>query len=214
VGKLAACRYDPCVEAGSCEKSLPGGGSITPVPGPVGPFDEEWSFPFELIPIIPSAVSVGHFVGRDAITQFAAWRFLDGICQCHAVLSCDQQEEFLAWLRRILLNDLANCARHYCETDKRQLSREVSLANTPRADLQNVIASEADSPRTQMLARWQLDAAERMRLRSGQRVNWLRNTDECSGAGCAQMSSRHSCVRLNRPSSVKTCQDAEAASKS
>src|SRR6476646_3952312 len=29
---------------------------------------------------------------------------------------------------------------------------------------------------------WQMDAAEKMRLRSGQQVSWLRVVDECSGA--------------------------------
>jgi len=29
---------------------------------------------------------------------------------------------------------------------------------------------------------WQMDAAERIRLGSGQRVSWLRLLDECSGA--------------------------------
>jgi RNA polymerase sigma-70 factor (ECF subfamily) len=70
-------------------------------------------------------------------------------------------DEFFAWLRRILLNDLANCARHYHETGKRQLSREVPLADTPPANLQNGLASQADSPRTQLLAQEKADALDR-----------------------------------------------------
>jgi RNA polymerase sigma-70 factor (ECF subfamily) len=35
--------------------------------------------------------------------------------------------ELLAWLRRILLNNLANFTRHFRETDKRRLAREVPL---------------------------------------------------------------------------------------
>jgi RNA polymerase sigma-70 factor (ECF subfamily) len=69
-------------------------------------------------------------------------------------------EELVAWLRRILLNDLANCSRHYFETDKCQLSREMSLANTPLARLQDVLASDADSPQTQLLAQEQADALD------------------------------------------------------
>jgi RNA polymerase sigma-70 factor (ECF subfamily) len=70
-------------------------------------------------------------------------------------------DELFAWLRRILLNDLANCTRHYVETGKRQLSREVPLANTPPANIQNALASEADSPRAQLLAREKADALDR-----------------------------------------------------
>jgi RNA polymerase sigma-70 factor (ECF subfamily) len=70
-------------------------------------------------------------------------------------------DELLAWLRRILLNDLATCGRRYYETDKRQLSREVPLADTPRAHLQNVLASEAESPRAQLLAQEKADALDR-----------------------------------------------------
>jgi RNA polymerase sigma-70 factor (ECF subfamily) len=70
-------------------------------------------------------------------------------------------DELFAWLRRILLNDLANCTRHYFRTGKRQLSREVPLANTPPANLRNVLASEADSPRAQLLAQEKADALDR-----------------------------------------------------
>jgi RNA polymerase sigma-70 factor (ECF subfamily) len=70
-------------------------------------------------------------------------------------------DELFAWLRRILLNDLANGARHYYETGKRQLSREVPLANTAAANVQNVLASEADSPRTKLLAQEKADALDR-----------------------------------------------------
>lgn len=38
------------------------------------------------------------------------------------------EEELLAWLRKILLNNLANTARHYCATGKRLISLEVPLA--------------------------------------------------------------------------------------
>jgi RNA polymerase sigma-70 factor (ECF subfamily) len=37
------------------------------------------------------------------------------------------EAELLAWLRRLLLNNLTDFARQYRETDKRQLGREVSL---------------------------------------------------------------------------------------
>jgi RNA polymerase sigma-70 factor (ECF subfamily) len=37
------------------------------------------------------------------------------------------EQELLAWLRRILLNNLTNTARHFQGTDRRQTDREVSL---------------------------------------------------------------------------------------
>ena len=39
----------------------------------------------------------------------------------------DDQSELLAWLRRILLNNLANFRRHYRDLHKRSVGREVSL---------------------------------------------------------------------------------------
>jgi RNA polymerase sigma-70 factor, ECF subfamily len=39
----------------------------------------------------------------------------------------DQQEEFFAWLRRILLNNLSNTKRRYRGTTKRDCSREVQI---------------------------------------------------------------------------------------
>jgi RNA polymerase sigma-70 factor (ECF subfamily) len=70
-------------------------------------------------------------------------------------------DELCAWLRRILLNHLANRTRDYYRTDKRRLSLEVPLANTPLANMENVLASEADSPRTRLLAREEADALDR-----------------------------------------------------
>ena len=40
-------------------------------------------------------------------------------------------EEFLAWLRRLLLNNVANFRRHWVTTAKRRASREVSI-DAPR----------------------------------------------------------------------------------
>jgi RNA polymerase sigma-70 factor (ECF subfamily) len=39
----------------------------------------------------------------------------------------NSQGQFLAWLRQLLLNNLANFARLYRETDKREIGREVGL---------------------------------------------------------------------------------------
>jgi RNA polymerase sigma-70 factor (ECF subfamily) len=42
----------------------------------------------------------------------------------------DTEAELLAWLRRLLLNNLANFARDYRETAKRQVRREVELPDS------------------------------------------------------------------------------------
>lgn len=40
----------------------------------------------------------------------------------------DREDQLLAWLTRILLNNLANVARRYCGTESRNVHREVSLS--------------------------------------------------------------------------------------
>lgn len=42
------------------------------------------------------------------------------------------EEEFLAWLRKILVHNLRDAGRHYCESARRAISREVPL---PRGDV-------------------------------------------------------------------------------
>jgi RNA polymerase sigma-70 factor (ECF subfamily) len=71
------------------------------------------------------------------------------------------EQELLAWLRRILLNNLAHLTRHYRDTQKRQLAREVPLAEAPFAELQHLLASAEGSPSTQALAREQAEALDR-----------------------------------------------------
>lgn len=52
------------------------------------------------------------------------------------------EEELLAWLRRILLNNMANVVRHYRDTDKRQVAREVPIDQVPVEDLQTSQTAE------------------------------------------------------------------------
>jgi len=52
----------------------------------------------------------------------------------------DDEPALLAWLRQILLNNAANLKRRYCATDKRQLARELPLANGSAADAFDVSA--------------------------------------------------------------------------
>jgi RNA polymerase sigma-70 factor (ECF subfamily) len=63
------------------------------------------------------------------------------------------EDEFQAWLRRILLNALVDVSRHYQGTEKCAIGREVALPDTPLAQLRNGILDPADSPHSQLAAR-------------------------------------------------------------
>jgi RNA polymerase sigma-70 factor (ECF subfamily) len=54
----------------------------------------------------------------------------------------ESEPQLLAWLRVILLNNVANCARHFA-TDKRSIGREIALA---KGDSQEGLASEPHAP--------------------------------------------------------------------
>src|SRR5262249_40058726 len=58
----------------------------------------------------------------------------------------ETEEELLAWLRRILFNNLLNSVRHYSGTDKRRIDREVELASKNSID-------PAPSPGSDLIAR-------------------------------------------------------------
>ena len=68
-------------------------------------------------------------------------------------------DEWLAWLRRILVHNAADCVRHYRQTDKRQQRREVPL-RTGRADDSAAVgwepADPGESP-SQMVMRMERD---------------------------------------------------------
>jgi RNA polymerase sigma-70 factor (ECF subfamily) len=70
------------------------------------------------------------------------------------------EAELLAWLRRILLNNLANVARQYRNTDKRRLDREVPLDGESGDGRLLNLADAGDSPSADASAREQ---AERIR---------------------------------------------------
>jgi RNA polymerase sigma-70 factor (ECF subfamily) len=87
----------------------------------------------------------------------------------------DGEVELLAWLRRILLNNVANHKRRYCGTDKRQLAREVPLADGSAADALGVRAPDP-SP-SSLVAAQEQDAAlcralERLPEEYRQVVTW------------------------------------------
>src|SRR5262245_4410888 len=53
----------------------------------------------------------------------------------------DSEDELLAWLRTLLLHNLANVRRDYRDTGKRRLDREVPFDQAPPDELFNGIAS-------------------------------------------------------------------------
>jgi RNA polymerase sigma-70 factor (ECF subfamily) len=64
------------------------------------------------------------------------------------------EADLLAWLRRILLNRLANTARSFQGTDKRQAGREVALeTDDPVAALEKGVVDSAPSPPSDLIAR-------------------------------------------------------------
>lgn len=72
------------------------------------------------------------------------------------------EEELLGWLRRILLNNLANCNRHFLQTEKRKLALEVRIQASPAAGHGDDIAVDgADTPSTAAVAREERAAMER-----------------------------------------------------
>jgi RNA polymerase sigma-70 factor, ECF subfamily len=72
----------------------------------------------------------------------------------------DSPEEFQAWLRQLLLHNLANFARRYRGTTKRSLDREVRLEPEMPSGAGAGIAADAPSPSGQAMAREQAQAIE------------------------------------------------------
>jgi RNA polymerase sigma-70 factor, ECF subfamily len=62
----------------------------------------------------------------------------------------DSEAELLAWLRRLLLNNLANFARRYRDTNKRALGREIALQALSASGLQGGLRAGDPSPSTAM----------------------------------------------------------------
>jgi RNA polymerase sigma-70 factor (ECF subfamily) len=96
-------------------------------------------------------------VGASDLVQETFLRAQDHFAQFRGTTA----EELLGWLRRILLNHLANVTRHYRATDKRQLAREVPLAETPPGALRDVLAAVDESPRARLAAREEADELEK-----------------------------------------------------
>jgi RNA polymerase sigma-70 factor (ECF subfamily) len=74
----------------------------------------------------------------------------------------ESEKELLAWLRQILLHNLAHFQRRYRSTGKRDLGREAPLAGeTSSADGGADLATQTPSPSEQMVAREEAEAVRR-----------------------------------------------------
>lgn len=63
------------------------------------------------------------------------------------------EQELLAWLRRMLLNNVANFRRHWVNTDKRRADREIPLAsNDPSRTGASWLADGGLTPSREMMA--------------------------------------------------------------
>jgi RNA polymerase sigma-70 factor (ECF subfamily) len=93
------------------------------------------------------------------------------------------EAELLGWLRRILLNSFLSFSRQYQGTVKRQLGRELSIGEADLGELQNGIASAAESPSAQAIAREQDEglqkALDRLPASARQLIHW-RNHERLS----------------------------------
>jgi RNA polymerase sigma-70 factor, ECF subfamily len=89
------------------------------------------------------------------------------------------RNELLAWLRKILLNNLFNQSRHYQQTIKRQMSREVSISTHSPDDSRDIgLPARTQSPSRIVAAREEAVTLEKalQRLSQDQRqVIFLRN---------------------------------------
>lgn len=73
------------------------------------------------------------------------------------------EAELLAWLRRLLLNNVGNFARRYRDAKKRAVGREIALEpDSSTGNLTRGLASDNPSPSGQAIEREQADALERL----------------------------------------------------
>jgi transposase len=97
----------------------------------------------------------------------------------HQVLAWRQQHPtWGAGLLRVLLQREGPHETVPSERTLQRWRRQAGLHPAPAGRRPAATYRRADQPHQV----WQMDAAELVRLRSGQRVSWLRVVDECSGA--------------------------------
>jgi RNA polymerase sigma-70 factor (ECF subfamily) len=71
------------------------------------------------------------------------------------------EDELLHWLRRLLLNNLADFTRQYRETGKRQIDREIRLEGGDSSDERGGLAASLPSPSNEAIAIEQAEAIRR-----------------------------------------------------
>jgi RNA polymerase sigma-70 factor (ECF subfamily) len=93
------------------------------------------------------------------------------------------EAELLAWLHRMLLNNLISFTRRYREADKRQVGREVAWSSDSSSGTGAGVPADAPSPSRQMMAVEQAQAVQQAIARlpeDYQRVIRLRYEEEQS----------------------------------
>ncbi len=71
------------------------------------------------------------------------------------------EDELLAWLRRVLRNNLANERRRHVDASRRSTDREVPLAEVPAAEGGDLLREEEETPSARARARERDEALER-----------------------------------------------------
>jgi RNA polymerase sigma-70 factor (ECF subfamily) len=101
----------------------------------------------------------------------------------------NSEEDLLLWLRRILLNNVANTIRNYRAAAKRAVGREVGLAEAQAEELESRLLARSESPSAQVV-HWERDEALKRALEQlpepGRQVIQWRNYERCSFAKIGQ----------------------------
>ena len=104
------------------------------------------------------------------------------------------EDELLAWLRRLLLNNIANFRRRYRDTAKRQATVEVSLDAGGSSDhWAEALVADAPPPGDDLLAQERAEAVRQALARLAdehRQVLLLRYQEECSFAEIGRLMQR------------------------
>ncbi|MFO0885375.1 MAG: sigma-70 family RNA polymerase sigma factor [Pirellulales bacterium] len=146
----------------------------------------QWLLQYEAWLRLLARMEIGHrFQGKfdhsDAVQQtlIAAWRDWDGF-------RGSQEGERVAWLRQILAHQLAQLARQYGQTQKRDVERELSIDQSlcqSAMRLDRILQAEGPSPSQaaiQVEQRIQLSQAIENLPEDYRQVILLRNFEELS----------------------------------
>jgi len=96
----------------------------------------------------------------------------------------ENEPALLSWLRRMLLNDLADCRRKYQHADKRAIARETPLDGDSRIDRLPIdVPASGPTPQSSSIAREEADAVQQAMSRLPKEYRQavaLRNWDRLS----------------------------------